>query len=236
MNDNLSHLAFRIMVSTGIELIQTQQKKNRSAVSSDPNRPLDLADKTACYDRLFQLEGHEDKRQKDDQLSKFNINVALMLQLAKRCGFLPSDGDKKLEHLCGRTLLKHYLQIFINSHALAVPMFIGDGNGTVAIAKYGAAIYMLSSMFEHGCEPNIEYHQALSPPVLIQRATRRIKAGEKLLIDYHTHFQVANCPERKELLQSQYFFLCECDRCVMECRDGFEDGALYYPVACDKCG
>ncbi|CAK9198292.1 unnamed protein product [Sphagnum troendelagicum] len=74
----------------------------------------------------------------------------------------------------------------------------------------GTAIYILPSMYNHDCDPNVNI---LWPNNVTANlvARRDITAGEELRITYID----ANMPciARRSSLQQAYGFVCECDRC-----------------------
>ena len=152
-----------------------------------------------------------------------------MVHLAKKSGFLKPDDGKKMELRFGRALLRHMLQVNVNSQDI-LRKYLWKKWAKVNIA---AAIHPISAWFNHSCDPNVERQHVLSPSVLIQRATKAIPAGMELLISYQA---VSIDPERAKLLLSKYGFKCDCPLCVLEARDSVAEGSVYYPVSCDKCG
>lgn len=113
----------------------------------------------------------------------------------------------------------------------------------------GTGIYLSASLLDHSCEPNavVTFHGN----VLVVRTTRHIENPKptKLRISYID--QLATSAERKQQLQEQYYFDCDCPRCqdtelddVMssaqcpskECEGYVTMSTEYVPVHCKKCG
>lgn len=72
-------------------------------------------------------------------------------------------------------------------------------------------LLQLACMTEHSCVPNSSY--TTWGPELWLTATRAIKAGEALSIDYGNGFYKP-AAERAELLKSSYGFDCTCELCI----------------------
>ncbi|KAJ3069097.1 Histone-lysine N-methyltransferase EZA1 [Podochytrium sp. JEL0797] len=83
-----------------------------------------------------------------------------------------------------------------------------DGTGVCM----GRAVYPLASFFNHSCDPSCETVQF--PNHLMFKTRRRIEAGEELTISYID----SNVPltNRRFALQQDYFFECQCVRCVAD--------------------
>lgn len=72
-------------------------------------------------------------------------------------------------------------------------------------------LLQLACMTEHSCVPNSSY--TTWGPELWLTATRTIKVGEALSIDYGNGFYKP-AAERTELLKSSYGFDCKCELCT----------------------
>ncbi|KAI1431688.1 hypothetical protein GGR50DRAFT_53778 [Xylaria sp. CBS 124048] len=75
-----------------------------------------------------------------------------------------------------------------------------------------AGFYLRAARFNHSCDPNVTWHQATGSDDWIGRATRRVEAGEELVVSY---INVANVkPERQLMLTSGWGFNCRCPKCT----------------------
>jgi hypothetical protein len=74
-----------------------------------------------------------------------------------------------------------------------------------------SAAYLLASMFNHSCEPNVDVTSPRNNAVAAFRAARPIEAGEQLYISYID--QDGELAERQAELEFGYGFKCSCPRC-----------------------
>jgi len=81
----------------------------------------------------------------------------------------------------------------------------------------GTAVYMLPSLLNHSCEPNIDAVWRDGDATLTLAARRDIAAGEELNITYIDAGLPAT--ERRQLLLNGYGFVCMCPACVDELGD-----------------
>jgi hypothetical protein len=91
----------------------------------------------------------------------------------------------------------------------------------------GSALYPCASLFNHSCDPNLEWTHAARnsdvkdagggrPRTLVAfRARRAIRAGEQLTASY-LDFRLDR-ERRRRQLYGTYGFWCACTRCVAEC-------------------
>ncbi|KAK9840825.1 hypothetical protein WJX81_007492 [Elliptochloris bilobata] len=78
----------------------------------------------------------------------------------------------------------------------------------------GSALYLLGSLFNHSCVPNLDVLFPVGNGTLRLRAARAIPAGEQLCIAYLD----VNLPmeRRQDKLHFGYGFYCTCPRCLEE--------------------
>jgi len=81
----------------------------------------------------------------------------------------------------------------------------------------GTAVYMLPSLLNHSCDPNIDAVWRDGDATLTLAARRDIAAGEELNITYIDAGLPAT--ERRQLLLNGYGFVCMCPACVDELGD-----------------
>ena len=85
--------------------------------------------------------------------------------------------------------------------------------------QYYIAINPLYTFFNHSCHPNVTYEQGKSGPdsILRMKATRKVKAGEELFINYLPAKDLAlHVSERQKRLRSWFGHDCQCVKCVKE--------------------
>lgn len=78
----------------------------------------------------------------------------------------------------------------------------------------GSAVYLLASIFNHSCDPNVNVAYPYNDGTAVFTAARDIKAGEQLTITY-----IDACQEvttRQAYLEYAYGFRCRCPKCVEE--------------------
>ena len=78
----------------------------------------------------------------------------------------------------------------------------------------GTAVYLLPSMFNHECDPNVDAVWRHGDAQLTLAARRDIAAGEQLSISYIDADQPV--AERRRVLRHGYGFHCVCAACVEE--------------------
>ncbi|KAL4448227.1 hypothetical protein ABPG75_005446 [Micractinium tetrahymenae] len=87
----------------------------------------------------------------------------------------------------------------------------GSGAGSTAQHHPGSAAFLLASMLNHSCEPNLDISWPHNNAVARFTAARDIAAHEQLTISYIDAEQSA--AQRQAALQFAYGFSCGCPRC-----------------------
>lgn len=78
----------------------------------------------------------------------------------------------------------------------------------------GSAAYLLSSMLNHSCEPNLDVHFPHNNATVGFMALRDIQKNEQLTISYiDVEMPVS---QRRQRLGFSYGFECGCPRCLRE--------------------
>ena len=86
-----------------------------------------------------------------------------------------------------------------------------DGIGSPGQHLPGSAAFLLASLFNHSCEPNLVMSWPHNNAVARFTAARDIAAHEQLTISYIDAEQGA--AQRRAALQFAYGFACRCPRC-----------------------
>ncbi|VVT51356.1 uncharacterized protein SAPINGB_P003069 [Magnusiomyces paraingens] len=77
----------------------------------------------------------------------------------------------------------------------------------------GSSLYPYCSFFNHACSHNVR--KVRSGRRIIFQTNRLVKAGEQLYINYGMYNDMPY-KERHEQLKNQWYFDCQCDRCLSE--------------------
>ncbi|VDO03999.1 unnamed protein product [Rodentolepis nana] len=78
--------------------------------------------------------------------------------------------------------------------------------------ELAAAVYPTISLINHSCNPNVAI-KCTDKGVAFIHALRPIQAGSEIFLSYKPPFYFNSTQERRDLLQSQYYFDCECEAC-----------------------
>jgi hypothetical protein len=105
-------------------------------------------------------------------------------------------------------------------HAAAAAMLGGDA------ASAGSALYLLGSLFNHSCEPNVHVTFPGNDSTAVFIAARQIAAGEQLYITYIDAGQELDA--RQEYLAFAYGFRCETSSwwLMMQTHNGYTRGIV----------
>ena len=87
----------------------------------------------------------------------------------------------------------------------------GGSSAGSSCAAPGSAVYLLGSMFNHSCTPNVDIHFPRNNHVIEFRAAMDIAKYTELTISYVD----VELPkhERQDMLWTGYGFVCKCSRC-----------------------
>ena len=80
----------------------------------------------------------------------------------------------------------------------------------------GSALYLMPSMLNHSCDPNVDAVWIDGDATLTLRTRRDIQEGEQLTITYIDADSPASA--RRQRLEHAYGFVCGCERCVEEAK------------------
>lgn len=194
-----------------------------------------------CYETLFLPHVTDDRVRKAELLAhhfnryspsyRFDVTVKSLNAafLLSKMGVLDIKSDLSNRCLLMSRVLTYLCQIETNSVALT--------------DKIGSAIFIEYSMACHSCSPNVDYNYQRKQqksrlfretgPILWLVANQVIEAGTELTISYASGRTLS---ERRRLLQSSYFFRCNCDLCLDEARE-LNDLNEHKPnTKCSSCG
>ena len=82
----------------------------------------------------------------------------------------------------------------------------------------GVGLFPTASLLNHSCEPNIEMFRSSSDhsPTCLFVATRHIEMGDELTISYLSDASLKPVHERREYLEYNYGFQCQCALCELQ--------------------
>lgn len=84
----------------------------------------------------------------------------------------------------------------------------------------GCALFSTQAMLNHDCDPNAEIKYLNDTHRLTLLATRDVAVGEEVCISYLDDCMLSNSKRRRrEYLESNYLFYCNCKRCNSEDTD-----------------
>lgn len=84
-------------------------------------------------------------------------------------------------------------------------------------ASCGSAIYLVSSLFNHSCTPNVEPSFPYNNHIIEMKALRDIQKNEHLCISYIDSVNLSY-EDRQQKLFHGYGFQCQCEKCLEERR------------------
>lgn len=107
-----------------------------------------------------------------------------------------------------------FLDVFPNaSERINLDMFLQLW-GCYNINQISGQVYLLSSIFNHSCEPNVRYEIDEKTKGIKLYARKPIRKDEELFITYINPLHEVRL--RKRELRVNYGFLCSCERCERE--------------------
>lgn len=92
------------------------------------------------------------------------------------------------------------------------------GGGASPASPQGSAVYLLASMFNHSCEPNVDVTFPKNNGVLALVAAADVPRHTELTVSYID--TTAGRDTRQEQLRFGYGFRCQCLRCKEEAGEG----------------
>ena len=174
----------------------------------------ELQDKSASAEHIRSLQAHLEQTS-----SSVLTELILLASLAALCCrhhtiHAPSaDGSNSApmpssitEAPSAGAILTALLQIHINGLAV-VPQRHSHAKDRIALAVYPTA-----SLINHSCQPNVAL--AFDGTELTARAIQPLQAGQAVLHCYGPQKGELVTPLRRQQLQEQYHFLCQCPSCV----------------------
>ncbi|KAM8835852.1 SET and MYND domain-containing protein 4 isoform 2-T2 [Synchiropus picturatus] len=134
----------------------------------------------------------------------------------------------------GGAVLRHLLQLRCNAQAVVALQDTGVSHSLVQSSqevRIATALFSTLSLLNHSCCPNTSLlftagqttegdaagsKRGVTATV---RAAAAVQPGQEILHCYGPHSSRMPTPQRRRLLQEQYFFLCRCEACSQQEQD-----------------
>ncbi|XP_053703023.1 SET and MYND domain-containing protein 4 isoform X2 [Synchiropus splendidus] len=141
----------------------------------------------------------------------------------------------------GGAVLRHLLQLRCNAQAVVALQDTGVSHSLVQSSqevRIATALFSTLSLLNHSCCPNTSLvftagqttegdaagsKRGVTATV---RAAAAVQPGQEILHCYGPHSSRMPTPQRRRLLQEQYFFLCRCEACSQQEQDTSPDRHL----------
>lgn len=112
---------------------------------------------------------------------------------------------KEVEDLFLNMLFRFGVISASHSHSL-------ESSLVAAAENYGTGLFVVSSLINHSCNPNVMRVTDYNRNVVIVR--RNIKKGEQIFDNYGPHHLYQGLEERQRVLNHCYNFKCDCEACL----------------------
>ena len=90
---------------------------------------------------------------------------------------------------------------------------ISNNAWTTPISQSVSALF---SLFNHSCEPNVNWLPSRDHHSLVLSTSREVKSGEQLFVTYDGYVESGGLKERRESLNRWFDGPCQCPRCLRE--------------------
>ncbi|XP_015595631.1 SET and MYND domain-containing protein 4 [Cephus cinctus] len=184
------------------------------------------------YQSVYSLVTNSDKRSVADLVGR-GLNAAfLTFYLATNTSFfgekLPRDliGLSKNKNVIfiGGLILRHQQMIPSNIHSFT------EERDLEAVER-GAAVMPFLSLLNHCCDSKVTRNSTAEFMVLY--ALQPIKKGEQIFDNYGVHYSLMPRLARQRKLFKQFFFMCDCEACLMDW-ETYMNQPGYHEVVSDK--
>ncbi|ELU01530.1 hypothetical protein CAPTEDRAFT_197951 [Capitella teleta] len=222
----VAHLALRVILMTSVSELQ-RFGAHEHFVSEELAGLSDTGVYSRNYTAVYHLLPHNESMLRED-LIQYALTAALLLKCLDHTEYFKNHSPD-FRFSIGGLLLRHICQLVCNAHAITR---LEQGLCSQAVVecqqvRIATAIYPTTSLLNHSCDPSIIARKN----ELFVRLVKDVKAGEEIFNCYGPHYARMPKKERQEVLQSQYFFKCDCSECTAE--EPLEN--LLKAYRCQKC-
>ena len=233
-NIGLGHLAVKMVLKAGFKFLSELDGGN---MVENVEVDKDGFYKQQRYGTVYQLVGHTESRSLDDIITK-SLEAVYLLKYIEMTDFFGSSIEERAASaskrcVIGGHILRQLQMLPCNAHECSELAVKRDNISDSVTMEIGAAIYPVLSLLNHSCDPNVVRHSY--GDTIVVRAIRNIPKGGELLDNYGALCALTECKDRREKLEKQYFFMCNCLACI-------DDYPLYLELPtdvpvfkCDKC-
>jgi len=237
----IGHLALRMATDMGYDKLKSTMDH-----LLDEKEPESILDKGITkegiysndYNAIFPMMVNMHKRLPEGLLD-FGIFAVYLLKILQHMGYFESTtNDVNLKYsaelvLIGTSLMKNLQVIQCNSQHITELCNTNDFENPKPI-DIGAGIYPTAALINHSCDPNCDVNFYANELHVI--ATRSIKAGEEITIDYGVLFYRTLLKWRKHVLQFRYCFECDCKACKQDWKHWRDIEREVPTFKCPNCG
>jgi len=238
----IGHLALRMVTDIGFDKLMSLMGK--LLPEKEPENMLDkgmteegvYSDDYTC---IFPMTVNMHKRLPEG-LVDFGIFTVYLVKLLQNMGYFDSTTAKnpdmrytKEMALIGTAIMKNLQVIQCNSHHISELWNTNDFEDP-SPKDIGAGIYTTATLINHNCDPNCDLNFYANKLHVI--ATRSIKAGEEICIDYGVVFYRNLLRWRRHALQFRYCFQCTCKACQKDWKHWRDLEREMPSFKCPNCG
>ncbi|KAK2152372.1 hypothetical protein LSH36_330g04048 [Paralvinella palmiformis] len=213
------HLALRTILQVScVDVIRYRNMLTRGEFNSITTPLLQGCDLDGLYlptnyRTIHCLITHSDDRAVSD-LFRRSVMADFLLKCAKEVRYFDdcseSPNDDVLPFV-GGLLLSHLQSFPCNAHEIAEFELDKENLVESAPRELGAAIYSTLSLFNHSCDPAV--NRNFYGDVCVVRAIKTIRRSDEISDNYGAVYAVHPREQRRRLLESQYYFRCNCEPC-----------------------
>lgn len=169
----IGHLAFRIVVSTGLDTI----RKVAQDEGTGPYQLQDATDVVSLYKQLYNM-AISAKPPTNDWF-KYSITTSLLVQLAKQIELFKDASAHDIE-LLGHSILRHMFQLRANGRQVSSLTALNTSE-CFQETPIAEAMYPITSLMNRSDNPNVLVTFVQGSRMIV-RASRKLSAGEELLM------------------------------------------------------
>ncbi|KAH3876790.1 SET and MYND domain-containing protein 4-like [Dreissena polymorpha] len=210
-NIGLGSLAVKMVLKAGCEYLCTFEQFNCNEDEAHFAERFDGKYNWDDYGSVYRLINHVRDRKIEDVLM-YCLEALFLASCIQQTEFF---GDEKLDRkrvIIGSHLLRNLMMLPCNAHECSELVY-KEGNLPESLSvEVGSAIYPCLSLINHSCDPNVVRHSYKN--VCVVRAIRNIPKGSELLDNYGALCALTRTADRRQKLESQYFFTCHCLACT----------------------
>ncbi|RXG60756.1 SET and MYND domain-containing protein 4 [Armadillidium vulgare] len=208
-------IVFRILLRLSwknIKLLRSSRKIDTRLPDSHPKHTEFSREKylTDNYMTTYKLVTNSHLRDFCDLFKRIIIAFYLK-QCLKEVDFFKGENVSLEDEIFVASLILRHLQNSSCNDFSITEFIVGENTENVELLELGGGIYPTISLINHSCNPNVfRYYIGKN---CIVRATKVIRTGEQLLINYGSLSAMLGRESRRAVLKKFYKFDCDCIAC-----------------------